>query len=412
MEELFEEEPDRYSSLLAQIYFGLAMNYKELGKKEEALQIFENTINLLEVLIEENKDAWQNLFFNTCLTSAQIYETEGQFEEILQVLSKIEDSLKTSYEENDEQYEGFYNYYNVLTAIANNGLGMITYKQEQYEKAIEYFSKARDCEEIYYEITGQRKPALATDYMNLAHSYNNLNKKQEALLNALKALSLREKLFNEDKKYANDFAYSNHFIGSLYYNEKLKGSLPFFKRYLDLKDYMDEKCYAVGVNNLMKVYDMEIEMEFDNIEKCRILHEDKIDAIKKYMNDADNYLHAYAMAHYRYGLYLHKKNEKDANKYLIQSIEYMEELVKEDNKKMLSLADFYQLVVPLVEPIDRAIDYAEKAVIILEKIVEEDKTQNRFLENAYVVLIGFYEKNNQVEEANHVKEKLEKLKGN
>ena len=136
----------------ARILYTIGNNYSDLGKYNQALQYYQQGLQLSEKL-QENKDKAEALFIESI---GMIYSYQGNYSEALKYCVK---SLKIKETLNDE--------YGLASSYSN--LGVIYKHIKDYKQALDYFEKSLD----YFE-KNDLKESMSVAYNNMGILYYEL----------------------------------------------------------------------------------------------------------------------------------------------------------------------------------------------------------------------------------------------
>lgn len=185
-------------SRLVSLYHRLSINYREIGDFDQSVQYIQNAIRIVENSLGRNS-----------IELASLIDEKGSvfFDQ------NLFDEAQSAYQE----VIGIYKAINHKVGLANgyNNLASTYFNQEKYQDAIENYKKSLSQNN---SIENRDPKHIADNHSNLALTYDEIDKADKAIFHHQKALSIARRVFPNQNDYSNFAYYLN--LGDAYSNQK------------------------------------------------------------------------------------------------------------------------------------------------------------------------------------------------
>jgi len=235
-EKQFENKPSWGTAL---VYDKVADIYRKLNKFKEAVELFEQALEIKKEKCKEVNKQW---------TIADSYQYIGS------CYSDLKD-FKTAFKYQIKAFDirrDFLGEKHVKTAISLNNIGYCYSKLNDYENALKYYFKAK---EIREELCGKVSIASYETYNNIGCCYHYMKEYEKAIEYHKETITIKEKLLSKNHP---DIADSYDNIGASYANLKdHKNEYYYHKEALDIRERVLGKEHldtALSYSNIGSYY--------------------------------------------------------------------------------------------------------------------------------------------------------------
>lgn len=290
--EIYTTLNDTISEGMASNYEGISVVFKNLSKYDTAFYCINQAIEINRIIFGENHPYLANNYYNLgslhleandydralkyfCLATdinkgtigkyhpdvgrcynsiGLVYKKKGDYEKALEYFGKALEIYSKTFEDNNYHYVAVYHNIGQLYSDRYD-LNIHEEVAKNYiEEAANNHNKALN---ISLSALGEKDTKTATCYDNLGQDYLKMGKYELALENALKALSIRDAIYNDKNNLDMASSYSN--VASIYWKQgNIDKAIEYLEQCGQILDniYKDEENYyhAIFKFNLGMIY--------------------------------------------------------------------------------------------------------------------------------------------------------------
>ncbi|MCG8311510.1 MAG: CHAT domain-containing protein [Cytophagales bacterium] len=223
----FSKSLDKKHIKKAVLYYALAINYRELGDFERAV----NYARLSELNYKFYGDKFINRQINCKIVQGNCYfehkdfiKANGIYNEVIEIFT--DNVVKPTRNA-------------LISTLSNNGVAL--FELGQYTQARQYIERSIQINPLEYD---RDSISLAYGYLNLALTFEKLNQLKKAEEFLLKSLSIRLNIFGQKHR---DVFRSYRFLGKYYENRgQSDKALDYYQKSLDaaFKSFSDQDIYT------------------------------------------------------------------------------------------------------------------------------------------------------------------------
>ena len=339
---------------------------------------------MLSFLVGNDADRYMNLGYDS-------YK-DGDYNKALEYLNKALDIRKQILGEK-----------HVDTAASYNNIGVVYYSLGDYNKALEYHYKALN---IQKKILGGNHKDIGISYNNIGNNYSYLGDYDKALEFLNKALNIQKKILG-DKHKNTAISYNN--IGFIYSNlGNYNKALEYYSKALNIKkQILGEKDpdTATSYNNVGNIYlylgEYDKALEFLNKAlsiKKQILGENHPSIAITYSNIANVYND---LGYYNKSMKYYNKSIKYQNK----ALNIKKQILGENHPDVATSYNGIGSAYANIGNYSKALEYYNKSLIIWKKILGENHPDTVFGYNN--VALVYYASGNYSQSYNNIKKAYE-----
>lgn len=381
---LGEKHPDISSS-----YNNIGSIYRRMGDYSKAIIYYKKTLDLDIYNFGEDHPYHATTLNNL----GNAYKVKGDYNKAIEYLEKaLEIDLKTIGENHSN------------TAFTFINLGQVYHGNGNYNKAIDYYEKSLS---IRIKTIGENHTDTASSYNSLGNVYYSIGEFKKSIEYTNKALSIGLKIFG---KYHNQVASSFNQLGLIYISLKdYTRAIEYMKKSLLIRlKVLGEKHLdtAVSYNNLCFCYRSLPGQSDKAIDYCK-------KALKIYKINLEENHPLIATLYINLGfIYKNRKNYENAIYFLKKAIKILEVIPEEKYLRFIAfqyLSDTYEEL----NIMSKQISILEEAISLIPNYrLELGNDKDYFTETQkplFDKLFKHYLKNNQIEQAFQLSEKMRGL---
>jgi tetratricopeptide (TPR) repeat protein len=365
------------------IMHSLAGVYSNMGEYEKAVCLILTILKITKEVLGENHPNYATILNGLAST----YQSMGKYAEATELFIKAIDIRKCALGENHPAY-----------AHSLNCLGSVYYHTGHFDEAIPLYEKSL---EIRKNVLGENHPDYAGVLNNLAILYNDIGQFDKAIELHEKSLEIKK---NTTGEIHTEYASSLINLAVVYFETcQYEKAIQYHKKAIEiLKQVYGENHphYGVALDNLAEVYG-----NIGQLDKALALHQKTYEILKKSLGENH--------PHYSYPLknmakvYVKKGNINKAIELLIEATDIMKKTITEKNP------DYLRCIISLAECYLKAGE-TEKSLNLCNQVTKTyenlDDRLKIIMKEPLEHVVKIYSELNETNEAERVKEKINRLK--